>query len=269
MALNGGTVYYQCVKDHPNCDTPCEGCCAADPADCVPPGTYVEGEGVCDVGKTCYILEEDVPTCDEVGGTCRSFLCNTTPPNVETPYNGTTSDCNGQDRYCCIPDTSWKCGTPGNECCPEPEDPCETFLYYCDPVTNTCVTNTCGLVSQECCLPPQTPCRTTDLECIDVSGIKTCVRVNIPKPPEMVYKGPIIESLEQVIGPVSKMLYYGGLAIGVFFIILSGYKLMTSEGDPQRVKAAQEQLTSAIVGIIFILLSVSIIRIIIEEIIVI
>lgn len=82
-----------------------------------------------------------------------------------------------------------------------------------------------------------------------------------------VYNGPIIESLEEILNPVVRILYYGGLFVGIFFIILSGYKLMTSEGDPQRTKEAQEQLTSAIIGIIFILLSTTIIRIIISEII--
>ena len=90
--------------------------------------------------------------------------------------------------------------------------------------------------------------------------------IDPPKPVGLVYTGPIIDSLEKIIGPVAKMLYYGGLAIGVLFIILSGYKIMVSEGDPQRVKAAQEQLTSAILGIIFILLSVTIIRIIMNTI---
>jgi len=51
-----------------------------------------------------------------------------------------------------------------------------------------------------------------------------------------VYNGPIIESLEEILNPVVRILYYGGLFVGIFFIILSGYKLMTSEGDPQRTK---------------------------------
>ncbi len=87
-----------------------------------------------------------------------------------------------------------------------------------------------------------------------------------PRPFGLLYTGPVIKNLQDILGPVSKMLYYGGLAIGVFFIILSGYRLMTSEGDPQRTKAAQEQLTSAIIGIIFILLSVTILRVVINEI---
>lgn len=105
-------------------------------------------------------------------------------------------------------------------------------------------------------------------------NIGLCCVDNSVEPPEKpepykgpVYNGPIIESLEEILNPVVRILYYGGLFVGIFFIILSGYKLMTSEGDPQRTKEAQEQLTSAIIGIIFILLSTTIIRIIISEII--
>ncbi len=112
----------------------------------------------------------------------------------------------------------------------------------------------------------------------EVSGVGICETddscsnepLPIPEPtppPSAVYRGPIIDRIEKIINPAVKMLYYGGLAIGVFFVILAGYSLMTSEGDPQRTKAAQEQLTAAIVGIIFILLSVTILRVIINEII--
>ncbi len=105
----------------------------------------------------------------------------------------------------------------------------------------------------------------TGLCCIE--NVVEPPEVRVPRPREMIYTGPVIESLEEILGPVTKMLYYGGLAIGVFFIILAGYKLMVSEGDPQRTKAAQEQLTTAIIGIIFILLSITILRVIINQII--
>jgi hypothetical protein len=73
--------------------------------------------------------------------------------------------------------------------------------------------------------------------------------------------------LSKLLGPVAKVLYYGGLAIGIFFIILSGYNLMTSGGNPQKTQSAQEQLTAAIIGIMFILLSSTILRIVVDEII--
>lgn len=52
----------------------------------------------------------------------------------------------------------------------------------------------------------------------------------------------------------------GGIAL--LLIIVSGYRLMTSQGNPERVQGAREQLTSAIVGLLFIIFSLSILTII-------
>jgi hypothetical protein len=52
----------------------------------------------------------------------------------------------------------------------------------------------------------------------------------------------------------------GGIAL--ILIILAGYKFITSQGNPEKVKAANEQLTSAIVGLLFIILSFVILQII-------
>lgn len=52
----------------------------------------------------------------------------------------------------------------------------------------------------------------------------------------------------------------GGVA--VLLIIFSGYRIMTSSGDPEKIKGAREMLTSAIVGLLFVIFSVSILQII-------
>ncbi len=52
----------------------------------------------------------------------------------------------------------------------------------------------------------------------------------------------------------------GGIAL--ILIIISGYRLMASGGNPEKVQAAREQLTSAIVGLLFIIFSLSILQII-------
>lgn len=52
----------------------------------------------------------------------------------------------------------------------------------------------------------------------------------------------------------------GGVAL--VLIIISGYRLMSSQGNPERVQAAREQLTSAIVGLLFIIFSITILQII-------
>ena len=50
----------------------------------------------------------------------------------------------------------------------------------------------------------------------------------------------------------------GGIA--VILIILSGYKLMTSRGNPEQLQQAKEQLTAAIVGLLFIIFSLVILQ---------
>lgn len=52
----------------------------------------------------------------------------------------------------------------------------------------------------------------------------------------------------------------GGVAL--ILIIISGYRLMTSSGNPEKVQAAQETLTSAIVGLLFVLFSLVILEVI-------
>lgn len=59
-----------------------------------------------------------------------------------------------------------------------------------------------------------------------------------------------------------------GLAGGVAILltIVSGYRLMTSQGNPEKVQGAKETLTSAIIGLVFIIFSFAILQIIGEQI---
>lgn len=52
----------------------------------------------------------------------------------------------------------------------------------------------------------------------------------------------------------------GGVAL--ILIMISGYSLMFSQGNQEKVQAAREQLTSAIVGLLFIIFSITILQII-------
>ena len=52
----------------------------------------------------------------------------------------------------------------------------------------------------------------------------------------------------------------GGIAL--IFIIISGYRIMASRGNPEALQGAQEQLTSAIIGLLFIIFSLVILQII-------
>ena len=53
-----------------------------------------------------------------------------------------------------------------------------------------------------------------------------------------------------------------GIAGGIAFllIVFAGFQILTSTGNPERLKAGQELLTSAIMGLILIIFSVFILR---------
>jgi len=50
--------------------------------------------------------------------------------------------------------------------------------------------------------------------------------------------------------------------VALLLIITSGYQLMMSQGNPEKVKGARERLTAAIVGLLFIIFSVAILQIV-------
>ncbi len=71
-----------------------------------------------------------------------------------------------------------------------------------------------------------------------------------------------LDEAEIAVG-IYNFLFPIGLAVGFFAIIMAGYSYLTSQGQPDKVKEASEKLTSAILGIIFIALSLVILRIIV------
>ena len=64
-------------------------------------------------------------------------------------------------------------------------------------------------------------------------------------------------------GQVGGFLFPGVIGLGFFMIGKSGYTFLTSEGNPEKVKQAKEELTSAIIGLIFVILSAVILKLII------
>ena len=123
--------------------------------------------------------------------------------------------------------------------------------------------------SGQCCAGGQCPCTTKCISNACTLDISCAVPSPVPSGshPDYTYTGIIFTDLNQLLTPAAKIIYYAALLVGFLFIILAGYKLMTSEGNPQRVQEGQEQLTAAILGIIFILLSAAILRVIINNII--
>lgn len=57
------------------------------------------------------------------------------------------------------------------------------------------------------------------------------------------------------------LLVFAGI-VALYFIIFSGIKLLTSQGEPDKVASAKKTLTWALVGLVLVLMSVGIVRII-------
>lgn len=65
--------------------------------------------------------------------------------------------------------------------------------------------------------------------------------------------------------PFGKLLNYGAGAavmLTVLLLIVGGYGVVTSSGDPEKLQTAKSQITAAIAGLLFILMSVIILDII-------
>lgn len=250
--------------------------------------------GICPGTQVCCNATATNPSCSSVGGTCisESSFCSGT-------VNSNASGCSISQK-CCIPsavvvtcaslsgykcaascttprDDATGCGT-AQHCCPNSE------LPYCDLGVNQCQTLTCqtgsAFVASNCatgtlCCPKSTSktCAQLSGECNMINCTRSmvasdcsdcCVGEGEPSPYQYnKYVGPTITNLAGLLSPIIRILFYAGLTLGGAFIIYAGYLLMTSEGDPQKTKEGQEQLTAAILGTLFIVLALYILRVII------
>lgn len=66
----------------------------------------------------------------------------------------------------------------------------------------------------------------------------------------------------EFIGDIMGLLLSISGGIAVLLIIRSGYQLMTSQGNPDQIKEARERITSAVVGLLFLIFSLVILEII-------
>ncbi len=73
---------------------------------------------------------------------------------------------------------------------------------------------------------------------------------------------PALSSSSDLMSFILKWAIGVGGGIAFLLILFSGFQIMTSQGDPQRLKAGQELLTAAISGVIMLIFSVFILRVI-------
>jgi len=71
-----------------------------------------------------------------------------------------------------------------------------------------------------------------------------------------------INNTDEFIGYILRWAVGVGGGIAFLLIILAGFQIMTSSGNPDRLKAGQELMTSAIAGLVLLIFSVFILKII-------
>lgn len=161
----------------------------------------------------------------------------------ETPPNYNCSIC-GPDRICttagkCVVDTANVCdglnNPPSEVCnmtdpcgsCPKKGEVCAehpgTGTFYC----KVDLQNTCGELLTYDIIPPLTGNFGTFED--------------------------FLKAFRGILVPL-------GIILGVLFIIICGYKFMTSQGQPDKLRDAKECLTSAIIGLLVVAMSVSILN---------
>lgn len=260
----GETAATECQRWR--CDTSTSSCVRSD------------GTGTYKVATCNNACTSPANACLAAGDQCKA-ACNTAAGETQVSLTG----CTGTTPICCQPASNPN--PPPTQATPTPSGGCPTQSCGSDPTTGF----TCGWdpINQMCdyardsgaivkCGPgslTMTPCKTNEL-CYYGCGCRTpqaaaydtCVHpyasyaVNQRLPcgadgncPTAI--GNITASAQGLVTGIFKILLLLGGTIALILIIISGYRLMTSRGNPEHVQGAREQLTAAIVGLLFIIFS--------------
>jgi hypothetical protein len=165
----------------------------------------------------------------------------------------------GLDIYCCDPNAQAECQTlqgPTTPTCSSKvgmchleSDNCQTNWGQLDcPKFQICGTNCATSVNP---LAPTTPTTSIDVsKCKNGdTGIQTaigCIHV--------------LGSTDAFLSDLLKWAVGIGGGIAFLLILYAGFMIMTASGDPERLKAGQELLTSAISGLILLVFSIFILK---------
>lgn len=201
--------------------------CLTDPSSMYTPCLNVGGDNYCcDSQPSCDALKSSQPTCSSKGGTC-------------VPSN-----------YVCVSDwgqlgcgSGQKCGTKCGA----------AWRYNCD-LKGGCVQDTSGTYAtlNECAPACRAQIGSGGLLCgNDSNGISTAIGCI-----------PVLNDTNAFAGFILKWAVGVGGGIAFLLIVYAGFMIMTSQGNPERLKAGQELLTAAISGVILLVLSVFVLNII-------
>lgn len=143
------------------------------------------------------------------------------------------------------------------------------------PLNVTTSPDDCGYLGRDCCVDNVSE----DYYCLEGQGEPTegslglsCVCTNENEDDESYYSSSP-EYINTAIGEIPtdinelitwlfpKLLGIGGIAAFIM-IVVSGVQILTSAGNPDKIQGAKETITSAITGLIFIILSLFLLRLV-------
>lgn len=217
-------------------------------------------------------------SCNHDCGCPNGYNCNGGSCVAENTCVSPGGDCSTSGTACCDPDSvDYTCTFNPNlyrTTCQSPECDLVKQTLQCTEATEDCCPDhkpfcnngTCGEAFEctsegECCPGYGMVCD-ANKQCVPSTDGECETEDNV-LPPAPAYLGPKI-SITDLFSAIGAILYPAGIGIGLFFIVRAGYIIMMSEGSPDEVKKGQEYLTSAVIGTLFIVLSGSILRIIIN-----
>ena len=211
------------------------------------PKKCTAGKWCCDAGSNPACRYDQYNKCVNAAYACIQA------PSSDSKTCGVVGTCGGDSLNNC--NTGQLCGEDG-KCT---TDTTGTCLYGCG-TSGTCYPNNgCAADTPYCT-------RQTGQVGKCVANPTVCPGSEIPNSQaDSVYDGPYID-FAQLIGVIFQIMVPTGIAAGIYFIIRAGYKLKFSEGQPDKKKEGMEELTAAIVGTMFIGLSLTLLRILINTI---
>ena len=267
------------------CDQPGENCCAPNTGGCglmspcctgsdirclggicVPTNCGNSGQTCCTSGNPCsypYLVCNASSlcerNCDDIGDSCCVGI------GGGGPFGECDGglDCTGGVGGTCQPAG---CGGQGQTCCTA-GNPCDYPYLACNMTTNICERN-CDDIGDSCC--PVMGTYTCDGGWVCNGGVCAVNVPGTPHPATCATETGIMTAFgcirfDSVTTVTKSFLDVGiGIAGGIAFLIIvwAGLTLLTSSGNPEKVKHGQELLTAAIAGLVMIILSIIILRII-------
>jgi hypothetical protein len=221
-------------------DTTCTHSCAYNKVRPSPTDCRQEGNKTC-TGNT-----------GDQGNCCANLICNAPGADKTALGNGTCVKAPaslGETCNTCLPGNKWD--SAKNSCTDSSGNNTNPVsAVYCSTINQTCTQGE-GCVETESPdvgspMPP--PCSVKD-----ANG--TCLFMNTDFGPIAIDPTLFIKSIFGIILSLS-----GGIAL--LLIIVSGYRMLISQGNPEALKGAREQLIAAIVGLLFIVFALVILQII-------